>query len=143
MLGAKDMAFPRLNLASFWIYVLGWTMASIALFLGMVDTGWTFYTPYSSTTSGPVSLVALAAFTLGFSSIFTGINFVATVHKLRAPGMTWFEMPLFVWGIYATALIQVLATPVVGITLALLTIERAWGIGVFDASKASKQLKAG
>jgi cytochrome c oxidase subunit 1 len=135
MLGAKDVAFPRMNLASFWIYVLGMTMATVAILTGMVDTGWTFYTPYSSTTNGPVSLMALAAFTLGFSSIFTGINFVATVHKLRAPGMSWFDMPLFVWGVYATALIQVLATPVVGITLVLLTIERAWGIGVFDASK--------
>jgi cytochrome c oxidase subunit I len=135
MLGAKDVAFPRMNLASFWIYLLGMAMATVAILTGMVDTGWTFYTPYSSTTNGPVSLMALAAFTLGFSSIFTGINFVATVHKLRAPGMTWFDMPLFVWGVYATALIQVLATPVVGITLVLLTIERAWGIGVFDASK--------
>jgi cytochrome c oxidase subunit 1 len=135
MLGAKDVAFPRLNLASFWVYVLGAVMAVASIVLGAVDTGWTFYTPYSSTTNGAVSLMALAVFVLGFSSIFTGINFIATVHKLRAPGMTWFDMPLFVWGSYATALIQVLATPVLGITVVLLVIERAWGLGIFDASK--------
>ena len=133
MLGAKDVAFPRLNLASFYIYSLGCIMALGAIIGGGVDTGWTFYTPYSTTTDGPVGLMAMAVFVLGFSSIFTGINFVATVHKLRAPGMGWFQLPLFVWGIYATALIQVLATPVLGITAVLMVMERAFHIGIFDA----------
>ncbi len=133
MLGAKDVAFPRLNLASWYIYVIGGIMAVTSLVLGGVETGWTFYTPYSSSTEyGATTLMVLAAFTLGFSSIFTGINFVVTVHKLRAPGMGWFDMPLFVWATYATALIQVLATPVLGITLALLAIERTFRIGIFD-----------
>jgi cytochrome c oxidase subunit I len=132
MLGAKDVAFPRLNLASFYLWVTGALMAVLAMILGAVDTGWTFYTPYSTTTDGPVTLMVGAVFVLGFSSIFTGLNFIATVHKLRAPGMGWFDMPLFVWGIYSTALIQVLATPVLGITLVLLMLERAFGIGIFD-----------
>jgi len=133
MLGAKDVAFPRLNLASYYLYVTGALMAVVVLVQGAVDTGWTFYTPYSTTTSGPVTWMTMAAFVLGFSSIFTGINFIATVHKLRAPGMGWFDMPLFVWGIYATAIIQVLATPVLGITLVLLAIERSFQIGIFDS----------
>ncbi len=132
MLGAKDVAFPRLNLASFYLWVTGALMAILAMILGAVDTGWTFYTPYSTTTDGPVTLMVGAVFVLGFSSIFTGLNFIATVHKLRAPGMGWFDMPLFVWGIYSTALIQILATPVLGITLVLLMLERAFGIGIFD-----------
>ncbi len=132
MLGAKDVAFPRLNLASYWIYVIGALFAVTAMVTGGVDTGWTFYTPYSTTTGGAVSLMTLAAFILGFSSIFTGINFIATIHKLRAPGMTWFRMPLFVWGAYATSIIQVLATPVLGITLVLLMMERIFEIGIFD-----------
>jgi len=132
MLGAKDVAFPRLNLASFYLWVTGAVMAVLSMIFGAVDTGWTFYTPYSTTTDGAVTLMTMAVFVLGFSSIFTGINFVATVHKLRAPGMGWFDMPLFVWGIYATAIIQVLATPVLGITLALLALERVFSIGIFD-----------
>ena len=119
MLGAKDVAFPRLNLASYWIYVTGAIFALTAMVTGGVDTGWTFYTPYSTTTGGAVTTMTLAAFILGFSSIFTGVNFIATIHKMRAPGMTWFKMPLFVWGAYATAIIQVLATPILGITLLL------------------------
>jgi cytochrome c oxidase subunit 1 len=132
MLGAKDVAFPRLNLASFYLWVTGAIMAVTSMILGAVDTGWTFYTPYSTTTEGTVTLMIMAVFVLGFSSIFTGINFVATTHKLRAPGMGWFDMPLFVWGIYSTAIIQVLATPVLGITLALLAMERVFNIGIFD-----------
>ena len=132
MLGAKDVAFPRLNLASYWFYAAGSLMAITVMFTGGIDTGWTFYTPYSTSTQGAVSLMAMAAFVLGFSSIFTGINFIATIHKLRAPGLTWFRMPLFVWGMYATSLIQVLATPVVGITVVLLAMERFLGIGIFD-----------
>ncbi len=132
MLGAKDVAFPRLNLASFWIYITGALIAVTAMVTGGVDTGWTFYTPYSTTTDGSVALMTFAAFVLGFSSILTGLNFIATVHKLRAPGMGWFKMPLFIWGIYSTAIIQVLATPVLAITLLLLIMERAFGVGVFD-----------
>ena len=132
MLGARDVAFPRLNLASYYIYVIGAIMGITALVFGGVDTGWTFYTPYSTTTAGPVSLMVLTAFVLGFSSILTGINFIATVHKLRAPGMGWFQMPLFAWSIYATAIIQVLATPVIGITLLLVFMERIWKVGIFD-----------
>jgi cytochrome c oxidase subunit 1 len=133
MLGAKDVAFPRLNLASYYIYVVGSIMAVTAILTGGIDTGWTFYTPYSTSTGGAVTLMTLAVFVLGFSSIFTGINFIATVHKLRAPGMGWFEMPLFVWGTYSTAIIQVLATPVLAITLLLLVMERVFQIGIFDA----------
>jgi cytochrome c oxidase subunit 1 len=132
MIGAKDVAFPRLNLASFWIYVTGALIAVTAMVTGGVDTGWTFYTPYSTTTDGSVALMTFAAFVLGFSSILTGVNFIATVHKLRAPGMGWFRMPLFIWGMYSTAIIQVLATPVLAITLLLLIMERLFGVGVFD-----------
>jgi cytochrome c oxidase subunit 1 len=132
MLGAKDVAFPRLNLASYYIYVAGALLAIAAMVAGGVDTGWTFYTPYSTTTNGSVGLMTFAAFVLGFSSIFTGINFIATVHKLRAPGMGWFRMPLFVWGMYATAIIQVLATPVLGITLLLIIMERVFSVGIFN-----------
>lgn len=133
-LGAKDVAFPRLNLMSYYIYVIGSTMAVCSIIFGAVDTGWTFYAPYSTSAEGKVVLMVGAAFVLGFSSIFTGLNFIATVHKLRAPGMTWFRMPLFVWGIYATSIIQVMATPVLGITLALIIVERVVGIGIFTAS---------
>ncbi|MGD1097043.1 MAG: cytochrome c oxidase subunit I [Bryobacteraceae bacterium] len=132
MLGATDVAFPRLNLASFYLWCIGALLAIISMITGAVDTGWTFYTPYSTTTHGSVILIVMAVFILGFSSIFTGINFVATVHKLRCPGMGWFDMPLFIWGIYSTAIIQVLATPVLGITLVLLILERAFNIGIFD-----------
>jgi cytochrome c oxidase subunit 1 len=132
MLGAKDVAFPRLNLLSYYIYVVGALMAVTSIVIGGVDTGWTFYTPYSTTTGGAVGLMVMAAFVLGFSSIFTGVNFIATVHKLRAPGQGWFQLPLFVWSMYATALIQVMATPVLGITLLLLAMERAFHIGIFD-----------
>ena len=131
MIGAKDVAFPRLNLLSYYIYVVGAIMALIAL-LHPIDTGWTFYAPYSLQTSSAVVLMTFAAFVLGFSSILTGLNFVVTVHKLRAPGMTWFRMPVFVWGIYATAIIQTLATPVVGITLVLLIMEKLYNIGIFN-----------
>ncbi len=132
MIGAKDVAFPRLNLASWYIYIFGSLFAIYSLVTAAVDTGWTFYTPYSTETNTSVIPMTIGAFILGFSSIFTGINFIVTIHKLRAPGMTWFKMPLFVWGLYATAIIQVLATPVLGITLALLIMERAFGMGIFD-----------
>ncbi len=130
--GRQGRGLPALNLASYYIYVTGVIFALTSLVTGAVDTGWTFYTPYSTTTQGSVTLMTLAAFILGFSSILTGINFIVTIHKLRAPGMAWFRMPLFVWGIYATAIIQVLATPVLGITLLLLMMERVFSIGIFD-----------
>ncbi len=132
MLGAKDVAFPRLNLASWWIYIVGAMFALYSIIAGSVDTGWTFYTPYSAETNTSVVSMTLGAFILGFSSIFTGINFIVTIHKLRLPGITWYRLPLFVWGLYATAIIQVLATPVLAITLILLILERVFGIGIFD-----------
>jgi cytochrome c oxidase subunit 1 len=133
MIGAKDLAFPRLNLASWYVYTVGGTFTIAVLALGGVDTGWTFYTPYSSTYSNSyVILAAVGAFFAGFSSIFTGINFIATIHKMRAPGMTWFRLPLFVWAHYATSLIMILGTPVVAITLLLVAIERLFRIGIFD-----------
>ena len=132
MLGAKDVAFPRLNLASFYLWVGGALFFLLALFLGGLDTGWTFYTPYSTTTSATVVAATLGAFILGFSSIFTGLNFVVTINTMRPPGMTWFKMPLFLWALYATAIIQILATPVLGITVLLLTAEKVLGIGIFD-----------
>jgi cytochrome c oxidase subunit 1 len=133
MIGARDMAFPRLNLMSWYVFMFGSVFALAALLLGGVDTGWTFYTPYSSTYSNSwVIAMAVGIFINGFSSIFTGLNFIVTVHKLRAPGMTWFRLPLFVWTIYATSLIFVLATPVLAITLTLVVLERAFGVGIFD-----------
>ncbi|MEN1679754.1 MAG: cbb3-type cytochrome c oxidase subunit I [Planctomycetota bacterium] len=135
MLGAKDVAFPRLNLASFHIYILGAFFFIAALITTGLDTGWTFYTPYSVTTSGPVIFATMGVFILGFSSIFTGLNFIVTVNTMRPKGMTWFKMPLFLWGIYATSIIQVLATPVLAITVLLLTVERAFGLGIFDPAK--------
>ncbi|MCL4221201.1 MAG: cbb3-type cytochrome c oxidase subunit I [Phycisphaerales bacterium] len=137
MLGAKDVAFPKLNLLSWYIYVVGSLFGVVALIMGGTDTGWTFYTPYSIQTDADYYRVVLmvgAAFILGFSSILTGLNFIVTVHKLRAPGMGWFDMPLFIWAIYATSIIQVLATPVIGITLLLLIFERLFRVGIFDPS---------
>jgi cytochrome c oxidase subunit 1 len=134
MLGAKDVAFPRLNLASYWLWVTGACLMIAAVITGGVDTGWTFYTPYSTTTNTNVVKTTFAVFILGFSSILTGLNFIVTIHKLRPKGMTWFRMPLFLWGLYGTALIQVLATPVLAITLLLLIAERVMGVGIFDPS---------
>ncbi len=132
-LGAKDVAFPRLNLASWYLYVVGAVFALISIFAGSVDTGWTFYTPYSTSVSGAVIWLTTGAFILGFSSIFTGLNFIVTIHKLRPKWMGWFKMPLFLWSLYSTSIIQVLATPVLGITLLLLILERSFGIGIFDS----------
>jgi cytochrome c oxidase subunit 1 len=133
-IGARDVAFPRLNLFSWYLYIIGGLFAIASLFLqgGPIDTGWTFYVPYSIRTTTNVILPLLGAFILGFSSILTGLNFITTVHRLRAPGMTFFRMPLFVWALYATAWIQVVATPVVGITIVLVIIERALHVGIFD-----------
>lgn len=133
-IGARDVAFPRLNLLSYYIYVVGAILALLSVVLpgGAIDTGWTFYIPYSVRSNTNVSLPLLAAFILGFSSILTGLNFITTVHRLRAPGMSFFKMPLFVWATYATAWIQIIATPVVGITIVLVIIERLFGVGIFD-----------
>ncbi len=133
MIGARDLAFPRLNLLSWYLYIAGGTFAVAAVLSGGVDTGWTFYTPYSSTYSNShVIAMAMGAFITGFSSILTGLNFIVTIHKMRAPGLTWFRLPLFIWASYATSLIMVLATPVLAITLALLALERLFHVGIFD-----------
>ncbi len=133
MIGAKDLAFPKLNLASWYVYNLGAALVMWALLRGGADTGWTFYTPYSSMyANSEVILTALGAFVVGFSSIMTGLNFIVTIHRMRAPGLTWFRLPLFVWAIYATSLIQVLGTPVVAIAILLVAAERLLHIGIFD-----------
>ncbi|MFQ6049132.1 MAG: cbb3-type cytochrome c oxidase subunit I, partial [Phycisphaerae bacterium] len=132
MLGAQDVAFPRLNLTSYWLFVGGALAALATLAFGGLDTGWTLYVPYSTHTRSAVFLAGLGVFILGFSSILTGLNFVVTIHKLRPPGMGWYQLPLFLWGIYATAIIQILATPVLGITILLLLVERLLGVGIFN-----------
>lgn len=133
MIGARDVAFPRLNLVSWYVFTLAGTMAVLAVIFGGIDTGWTFYTPYSTSFSQTsVTLAVMAAFVAGFSSIFTGLNFIVTIHKMRAPGLTWFRLPLFIWAHYATSIIMVLATPVLAITLFLIAIERGLRIGIFD-----------
>jgi cytochrome c oxidase subunit 1 len=132
MVGAKDVAFPKLNLLSLYLYWTGAIFALSSLVLGGLETGWTFYVPYSSTTSGAVIAVTFGAFILGFSSILTGLNFIVTMHKLRAPGMGWYRMPLFLWATYSTSVVQLLATPVLAITLLLLIVERTFHIGIFD-----------
>ncbi len=133
MLGARDVAFPRLNLLSWYIFIAGGALALWSLIHGGVDTGWTFYTPYSTTyANSHVISMAAGVFIAGFSSILTGLNFIVTIHKMRAPGLTWFRLPLFIWSHYATSLIMVLATPVLAITLALMSVERLWGVGIFD-----------
>lgn len=137
MIGAKDVSFPRLNWFTFYLYILGCLIALSSLWTGngFADTGWTFYAPYSLNTDTNVITTLVAAFVLGMASILTGLNFLVTIHRLRAPGMDFFKMPLFVWGIYATAWIQLLATPVVGITLILAILEKYFGIGIFDPAK--------
>ena len=133
MLGAKDVAFPKINLLSWYIFVVGGFVTLWALVSGGVDTGWTFYTPFSSTFSNTHVITAgLGIFIAGFSSILTGLNFIVTIHRMRAPGLTWFRLPLFVWALYATSLIQVLGTPVIAITMVLVVLERGFHIGVFD-----------
>jgi len=135
MIGARDLAFPRLNLFSWYLFNVSGLVALYFLFVGGVDTGWTFYTPYSTLfANGHVIAAAVAVFINGFSTIATALNFVVTTHKLRAPGMTWFRLPLFVWAIYVTSIIMLLATPVLAMTLGLVAIERLMGIGIFDPS---------
>jgi cytochrome c oxidase subunit 1 len=133
MIGARDLAFPRINLLSWYLLAIGGSFALFAMLAGGVDTGWTFYTPYSTTYSNTwVIATALGIFVSGFSSILTGLNFIVTIHRMRAPGMTWFRMPLFVWAHYATSVIQVLGTPVVAVTIVLVFCERVFHIGIFD-----------
>jgi cytochrome c oxidase subunit 1 len=133
MIGAKDLAFPRINLLSWYIYVAGAIITLAAVFSGGLDTGWTFYTPYSSISSETaVTTAAIGVFVTGFSSILTGLNFIVTVHRMRAPGMTWFRLPLFVWAQYATSLVMILGTPVIAITVLLVAAERALHLGIFD-----------
>jgi cytochrome c oxidase subunit I len=133
MIGARDLAFPKINLLSWYIFVLGGALAISAAVSGGVDTGWTFYTPYSSTYSNShVIVMGLGVFIAGFSSILTGLNFIVTIHTMRAPGLTWFRLPLFVWAHYATGIIQVLGTPVLAITIVLVALERAFHVGIFD-----------
>ncbi|MBK5292834.1 MAG: cytochrome c oxidase subunit I [Acidobacteriia bacterium] len=133
MIGARDLAFPRLNLLSWYIYMAGGMLTLYAMVAGGVDTGWTMYTPYSTTYSNShVMVMAVGIFINGFSSILTGLNFIVTIHKMRAPGLTWFRLPLFVWAHYATSVIQVLGTPVIAITILLVALERGFGFGFFD-----------
>src|SRR5438552_2398458 len=133
MIGARDLAFPKINLFSWYLFMFGGLFTVAAMVMGGVDTGWTFYTPYSSVYSNTwVVLTISGIFLNGFSSILTGLNFIVTIHKMRAPGMTWFRMPLFLWAIYATSVIQILGTPVVAITLLLLAAERIFHVGIFD-----------
>jgi len=136
MIGAKDLAFPRINLLSWYIYIIAGGLYIYCLATGGVDTGWTFYTPYSSLFSNThVVEAGLAIFIVGFSSILTGLNFVVTVHRMRAPGMTWSRLPLFVWSHYATSIIMLLGTPIIAITLLLVVLERTLNLGIFDPSR--------
>ncbi len=133
MVGAKDLAFPKLNLLSWYVFMLGGTVTVFALFRGGVDTGWTFYTPFSTTYSTTyVVAAAMGIFISGFSSIMTGLNFIATVHRMRAPGLTWFKLPIFIWSMYANSLVLVLNTPVLAITLVMVAVERIFQVGIFD-----------
>ncbi|HEY3898122.1 MAG TPA: cbb3-type cytochrome c oxidase subunit I [Chthoniobacter sp.] len=133
MIGARDVAFPKLNLLSWYLFNIGGSCALYAVICGGVDTGWTFYTPYSTTyANGHVVTMIMGVFIAGFASILTGLNFIITIHKMRAPGMTWFRLPLFIWSLYSTSIILVLATPVLAITLLAIAVERLWGVGIFD-----------
>jgi cytochrome c oxidase subunit I len=132
MVGARDLAFPKLNLLSWYLYMIGAGCACWALLSGGVDTGWTLYPPYSVRSQTNVAPVAVAIFIAGFSSILTGLNIIVTVHRMRAPGLTWFRLPLFVWAMYATSLIMLLATPVLAMTVSLLAVERIFQVGIFD-----------
>src|SRR6202161_4286092 len=141
MIGAKDLAFPKINLLSWYLYMIGGTLTLAALVLGGVDTGWTFTTPLSTHyLNTHVLTTATAIFVAGFSSIFTGLNFIVTMHRMRCPGMTWFRLPLFCWSHYAASLLMGLGTPVLAIAIVLVALERVFGIGVFDPSKGGDPL---
>ncbi|GFO61557.1 cytochrome c oxidase subunit 1 [Geomonas silvestris] len=139
LIGCRDVAFPRLNLFSYWIFVAG-IAVTVGTLAAPMDTGWTFYTPYSAQTSAAVTALSFGLFLIGMSSILTGLNFIVTIHTMRAPGMGWYRMPLFIWAMYATSVIQVLSTPVIGITFLLLAAERVFGIGFFDPAKGGDPL---
>src|SRR5437016_737907 len=141
MIGAKDLAFPRINLLSWYLLVIGGVLMMYTILTGGVDTGWTFYTPLSTQFSNThVVTAALAIFVAGFSSILTGLNFIVTIHQMRAPGMTWSRLPLFVWANYATAIIQVLGTPVLAISLMLVALERIFSLSIFDPQRGGDPL---
>jgi len=140
-IGAKDVFFPRLNLFTWYLYIIGGVMAMVSLFLkGIPDTGWTFYVPFSISSETGVSLTVFSVFILGMSSLLTGLNFITTVHRLRDPKMGWFSIPLFTWSIYVTGWVQLLATPIVGVTLLVVIFERLFGVGLFDPSKGGDPL---
>src|SRR5918996_665404 len=133
MIGARDLAFPRLNLASWYLFTIGSVFTLVVVVMGGVDTGWTFYTPFSSTYSNSYVVPTIVGiFVNGFSSILTGLNFIVTIHTMRAPGLTWFRLPLFVWAHYATSLIMILGTPVIAVTLLMVAAERVFHLGIFD-----------
>jgi cytochrome c oxidase subunit I len=141
MIGARDLAFPRINLLSWYIFIIGALISMWAILTGGVDTGWTFYTPYSSAVSNTkVVSTLIGLFITGFSSILTGLNFIVTIHRMRAPGLTWFRLPLFIWALYATSIIMILGTPVVAITLALVLLERLFHLGIFDPARGGDPL---
>jgi cytochrome c oxidase subunit I len=141
MIGAKDLAFPRINLLSWYLYVIAGAIYVHCILTGGVDTGWTFYTPFSTAFSNTRVIEAgIAIFIAGFSSILTGLNFVVTIHRMRAPGMTWSRLPLFIWAHYATSIIQLLGTPVLAITLLLVVFERAFNLGIFDPTRGGDPL---
>src|SRR6202167_5738787 len=141
MIGAKDLAFPRVNLLSWYLYIIGGVIMLHCMLTGGVDTGWTFYTPFSTAFSNTKVVEAgVAIFIAGFSSILTGLNFVVTIHRMRAPGMTWSRLPLFIWAHYATSVIQLLGTPVLAITLLLVVFERVFHLGIFDPTRGGDPL---
>jgi len=141
MIGAKDLAFPKINLASWYIFMVGGALTLYAILTGGVETGWTFYTPYSTTYSNSnVVLAALGVFVVGFSSIFTGLNFIVTIHRMRAPGLTWRRLPLFLWANYAASVIMVLGTPVLAITIVLVALERVFHLGIFNSAMGGDPL---
>src|SRR5437667_2442510 len=141
MIGAKDLAFPRINLLSWYLFITGGTLMLHCILTGGTDTGWTFYTPFSTAFSNTKVIEAgLAIFIVGFSSILTGLNFVVTIHRMRAPGMTWWRLPLFIWSMYATSIIFLLGTPVLAITLTLVIFERAFHLGIFDPTRGGDPL---
>jgi cytochrome c oxidase subunit I len=141
-LGTDDVFFPRLNLFSWYLFMIGGLFAIVSLFVGdgFPDTGWTFYVPFSVQNSKNVGLTVTAAFILGMSSMLTGLNFVTTFHRMRAKSMGLMQIPLFTWSLYATAWVQILATPVIGITFVLVVLERFLSIGLFDPAKGGDPL---
>src|SRR5271167_4735052 len=141
MIGAKDLAFPRINLLSWYLYIIAGVLMLHCICTGGVDTGWTFYAPFATNfTNSNFIEAALAIFVAGFSSILTGLNFVITIHRMRAPGMTWSRLPLFIWAHYATSIIQLLGTPVIAITIVLVAVERTLHLGIFDPTRGGDPL---